>query len=463
MHSTEPKTNDMLDLHRHFGARKVWEKYDVPKSPTVNVTELWCHDETQSTEVESRTISSFDLENWLQEPSSKYIRSEDHTRVFRIVWVGVDSSTHRDSPCNRDLQRLLSVWNLQDGYDYALSCFAGVSALPSEDDGKTRVFTAAYHPKLALAWSHKAAVFSTSTSPHLSSTRSPPQPTTNMVVFAQGEERTNLLAALKSTWSPSLITNPVFPAFLCSLILAEDLDSTLDEIKTVVRKVEARTGHHRFSSRRQVRPAAGELGSLSAEMSGCAAKLANGTRKLKVIEALNSFIVQHETPSSISPSGMISSRANLLTHRAEMQSVDITYVQQRVQVQIAALFHLIAQQDNAIAFETANATRSIAKDSLQDSSSMKMLALVAMFFLPGSFVAALFSAPLFEWDGSGPGAAGGAGGVDGAGGLAVATKPGFKLFWAVAVPLTVVTFALYGMWIWVQKRRMRRRLNVGFV
>ncbi|KAM7192593.1 hypothetical protein V8F20_008802 [Naviculisporaceae sp. PSN 640] len=463
MYSTEQKTtfNDMLDLHRHFGARKVWEKYDIPKSPNVSVTELWCHDETQATEVESRTISSFDLENWLQEPSSKYIHSEDHTRVFRIVWVGVDSSTHRDSPSNRDLQRLLSAWDLQDGYDYALSCFAGVSALPSQDDGKTRVFTAAYHPKLALAWSHTAADVSPPVSPHLESVRSPCRPTTNMVIFAQGEERTNLLAALKSAWSPSLITNPMFPAFLCSLILAEDLDSTLDEIKTVVRNVEARTGHHRFSTRRQVRPAAGELGSLSAEMSGCAAKLANGTRKLKVIEALNSFIVTQETanPGSTTSKGMISSRASLLTHRAEMQSIDITYVQQRVQVQIAALFHLIAQQDNAIAFETANATRSIAKDSLQDSSSMKMLALVAMFFLPGSFVAALFSAPLFEWDGSGTGAAGGGWNA----GLAVATKPGFKLFWAVAVPLTVVTFVLYGMWIWLQKKRMRRRLNVGFV
>ena len=222
-----------------------------------------------------------------------------------------------------------------------------------------------------------------------SPTRIQPATPTNIAIFAENEERTELLAALATKWTPTLIRHSMFPAFLCTLMLSQELDTTLEDIKTVVRNVEARTGHHRFTTRRQTRPAAGELGSLSAEMSGCAAKLANGTRKLKVVEAMHAFILSND------PTSLISHHITLLTHRSEMQGVDTSYVQQRVQVQIDALFHLIAQQDNAIAFETANATRSIAKDSLQDSSSMKMLALVTMFFLPGSFVASLFSAPLF--------------------------------------------------------------------
>ncbi|KAM7210335.1 hypothetical protein V8F06_014286 [Rhypophila decipiens] len=454
-----PKHNDMLDLHRHFGTRRVWERIEVPKSPTIDVTEIWCHDVSDVPAVESRNISALDLDNWLQEPPTKYIHSEDHTRVFRIVWVGVGLTGTRYSPSDRDLQRLLSAWGLQDGYDYALSCFAGVSALPSLDGSRTRIFTAAYHPKLALTWSHTTPNTTKDTPTYLASTAAPAKRTTNMVIFAQGEERRNLLASLNSTWSISLITDPMFAALLSSLVLAQDLDSTLEDIKTVVRNVEARTGHHRFSTRRQTRPAAGELGSLSAEMSGCAAKLANGTRKLKVIEALNSFLADHDASSAPSkPEPIMKSHSSLLSHRAQMQEIDITCTHQRVQIQIGALLHLIAQQDNAIAFETANATRSIAKDSLQDASSMKMLALVAMFFLPGSFVAALFSAPVFDWDSS----AGTSAGAGAGGGLGVPTKPGFKLFWAIAVPLTVVTFGLYGMWIWLQKKRMRRRLNAGF-
>ncbi|KAK1751037.1 hypothetical protein QBC47DRAFT_83446 [Echria macrotheca] len=464
----------MDNLHHHFGSRPVWETWTVDKAPTFQTLELWCDDEGETTKVETRSVPSLSVDNWLHEPSEKYISTTDHTRMLRLVWIGLDSETCRHSPSTRELQRILETWDLERGYDYARSSFAGVSALPPSPSHPTKqVFTATYHPKLAMAWSHD-----TETSQ------------TNMVIFAEGEERTEFARTLRSRWSRALVSHAMFPALVCSLVLARELDGTLDEIKTVVRNVEARTGHHRFSTRRQTRPAAGELGSLSAEMSGCSAKLANGSRKLQVVEALNAFMREHlgeeediphpavetrpktadsygehsflkeidekprpTTTTTESGPAILTHYLGILGHRAAMQQVDTTYVQQRVQVQIAALFHLIAQQDNAIAFETASATRSIAKDSLQDSSSMKMLALVAMFFLPASFVAALFSAPLFDWDGVG--AKGGS--------IGVATKPQFALFWAVAVPLTVATFLMYAAWIVAQKRRMRRRLRVGDV
>ncbi|KAK4183731.1 hypothetical protein QBC35DRAFT_393264, partial [Podospora australis] len=266
-------------------------------------------------------------------------------------------------------------------------------------------------------------------------------PQTNAVVFCEGEERTELRRILSSQWSASLAASPMFPALLSGLMLAHELDTTLDDIKKIVREVEARTGHHRFTSRRETSPAAGELGSLSANMSGCAAKLANGTRKLDLVSAINAFISQHmsETPNSW---------VSLLQHRAAMQQTDLTYMQSRIDVQIRALFHLIAQQDNAIAFDTASATRSIAASSLQDSSSMKMLALVAMFFLPGSFIAALFSTPLFTWE-------------DGQGKMSLGTRPQFALFWAVTVPVTVAVFIMYAVWMCVIKKKDKRRRNKG--
>jgi len=64
-------------------------------------------------------------------------------------------------------------------------------------------------------------------------------PETNLVVFAEGEERKGLLLALQSKWSPSFTSHPMFPAFFCSLMLSQELDTTLDDIKTVVRNVEA--------------------------------------------------------------------------------------------------------------------------------------------------------------------------------------------------------------------------------
>jgi hypothetical protein len=435
----------MYDLYRHYGNRSLWDKYEVPKCPVVEVTEIWVGEDgsPSSALVKTKSVSSADIDSWLQEPPTCSFPDGAYTRAIRLVWVGEDRKGGRVSPSTKALERLTEVWGLEEAVDYARGCFAGVSAL--EQDGDRQVFTVVYHPKLIAAWTQ------TEHSPEST-------PETHAIVFAEGEERAELRRILDSEWSDGSAKHPMFPALLCSLMLAHGLDSTLEEIKAAVREVEARTGHHRFTSRRQTQPAAGELGNLSAQMSGCAAKLANGTRKMKVVEAINEFISQYNAPRLPTPKkkGAIhvavardmdsfsASHFGLLKHRVQMQAVDAAYVQQRVQVQIHALSQLIAGQDNALSFETARELRSIAASSKQDSSSMKMLALVAMFFLPGSFVAALFSAPLFAWDEALAN-----------GGMAVGTKPGFALFWAVAAPLTALVFVLYGVWMCVQSRRER--------
>ncbi|KAK0667087.1 hypothetical protein QBC41DRAFT_141953 [Cercophora samala] len=432
----------MEHVYQHFGKHSLWDKYDVFKCPNFDVTEIWVDAERENNSlVQHRKISSLDVDNWLDEPLRQSFPSlsGSGTRAVRIVWVGRDEGG-RSGPSTRILDQLADTWGLRSAMDYARSSFAGVSACPVRDD--STVFTITYHPKLAVSWSH--AVHSTKTCQ------------THAIIFAEGEERAELSRILKSTWGATLSADAMFPALVCSLMLAHELDSTLDDIKTVVREVEARTGHHRFTSRRETQPAAGELGQLSAQMSGCAAKLANGTRKLKLVEEINHLISQHRSYQTIShktepthPTVGSTAWVSLLAHRATMQQTDLTYTQSRIDIQIRALFHLIAQQDNAIAFDTASATRSIAASSLQDSSSMKMLALVAMFFLPGSFVAALFSTPLFQWD-------------EAAGSpMTVGTRPQFALFWAVTVPITVAVFIMYGVWMWAVKKKDKRRRRKG--
>ncbi|KAL2160690.1 hypothetical protein VTH06DRAFT_886 [Thermothelomyces fergusii] len=440
----------MHDLYRHLGSRSLWDKYDVPKCPVVEVTEVWAEegDSRSRTITETTIISAASIDDWLETTPHRCFPDGNYTRAVRIVWVGEERDGRRVSPSTQTLQGLADAWGLQDAMNYAQSAFAGVSALDPDAEGQT--FTVVYHPKLLVAWRHGRR-------------GGPDSPTeTRVIIFVEGEERSELHRILGSKWSPGTVTHPMFPALLCGLMLAHGLDSTLEGIKTTVREVEARTGHHRFASRRQTQPAAGELGSLSAHMSGCAAKLATGTRKMKVVEAINDFMSQHMNDSAengndtgnqeaaIARTGVAGnhfshSHLGLLRHRVNMQAVDIAYVQQRIQVQLAALFHLIAQQDNAMAFDTARATRRIAASSLQDSSSMKMLALVAMFFLPGSFVATLFSTPLFAWDQAVT-----------SGGIGVGTRPQFALFWAVTAPLTALVFGLYGVWMCCQSRADRR-------
>lgn len=74
---------------------------------------------------------------------------------------------------------------------------------------------------------------------------------------------------------------------------------------------------------------------------------------------------------------------------------------------------------------------------------MKTLAIVTMLFLPGSFISALFSTSMFDWDSVDPSS----------GSIAVRTMPQFGLYWAITIPLTVVTFLFYFFWLRVMKQR----------
>jgi hypothetical protein len=90
----------------------------------------------------------------------------------------------------------------------------------------------------------------------------------------------------------------------------------------------------------------------------------------------------------------------------------------------------------------------IASYSYRDSSSMKTLAIVTMLFLPGSFVSALFSTDFFAWDE-----------VDrNNSDIGVPMTPQMGLYWVITIPLTVVTFALYFLWLGMQKAKKEKEM-----
>lgn len=110
------------------------------------------------------------------------------------------------------------------------------------------------------------------------------------------------------------------------------------------------------------------------------------------------------------------------------------------------MFHIIAQDDAITNYQLSHHMSQTAEFSYRDAASMKTLAVVTMFFLPGSFVSALFSTELFAWDS-----------VDQrASTIGVPTTPQLTLYWAVTIPLTVLTFLLYFLWLWYQKRERER-------
>ena len=102
----------------------------------------------------------------------------------------------------------------------------------------------------------------------------------------------------------------------------------------------------------------------------------------------------------------------------------------------------------------AQDSRLLALAAHRDSSSMKSLAIVTMFFLPGTFVSSLFSIPLFDWDAL----------PDLASAYKLARwRPILTTYLAVTVPLTALTFGIWGLWLYavnVQRRRSSKEAEV---
>lgn len=80
---------------------------------------------------------------------------------------------------------------------------------------------------------------------------------------------------------------------------------------------------------------------------------------------------------------------------------------------------MIAQKDNIVSIR-------LAREGLSDSKAMKTLSLITILFLPGTFVATLFTTDLVSFQDS-----------------AAETRAYIE----VVVPLTVTLIILYGLWL----------------
>ncbi|KAL6231382.1 hypothetical protein BDW75DRAFT_233667 [Aspergillus navahoensis] len=120
-------------------------------------------------------------------------------------------------------------------------------------------------------------------------------------------------------------------------------------------------------------------------------------------------------------------------------------IQTRLELQLNVLYSFVAQTDNRL-----NAR--LAATAGRDSTSMKILAFITTVFLPGSYVAALFSMNMFNWD---------AGAADAessdSGGSTI--SPQFWIYWAVAAPLTALTLTGWALWWSFEKHRYDEHLE----
>ncbi|KAK0099413.1 hypothetical protein ONS95_003517 [Cadophora gregata] len=126
------------------------------------------------------------------------------------------------------------------------------------------------------------------------------------------------------------------------------------------------------------------------------------------------------------------------------------HVQRRTEAFRQLVYQLMAQKDSHTNITIATSSAEIAKaskedsavmrqialDTKRDSSAMKTIATLTMFFLPGTFIAAIFAMPVLEWGDS----------------RTPTIKNGFKQYWIVTLPLTLLVCILWAAVIFLPWR-----------
>ncbi|KAL3445797.1 hypothetical protein BJX65DRAFT_309500 [Aspergillus insuetus] len=145
------------------------------------------------------------------------------------------------------------------------------------------------------------------------------------------------------------------------------------------------------------------------------------------IDALN----KHQARSapaheSIREAGQILSASVQFTKRkSQVLLSDFRFIEKRAQAQMTAVYNHIAQQ--------------IATTSKRDTSAMKAIALLTMFFLPPTFAATFIAMPVFD--------------LSAPSGHPVA-RGTFWLYWAITAPPMCLVLGMYLAYFWYTERRL---------
>lgn len=103
---------------------------------------------------------------------------------------------------------------------------------------------------------------------------------------------------------------------------------------------------------------------------------------------------------------------------------------------------MITQRDSQTTIKISASSATTANLTRRDSAAMKVIAGLTMVFLPGTSVAAFFSMVFFR---------------AGEGGGKLSVDESIWLYAAVAIPLTVLTVAVWAGWLWYKLGNDKQR------
>lgn len=243
----------------------------------------------------------------------------------------------------------------------------------------------------------------------------------------------------------TFIQNKTFLYLFAAKYTVDFLGFRLGELPRQVAEIERHSGHH-DSVLRPVPAIYEKLEIISAK----ATATANLVTYYKIVVShIADELLQHleGTNDKHDPQAKdIYQNITYLRKRARYLSTYLSYLERRTERQITASFHLLNQANAAVNLETARDMKLLALASKHDSSSMKILTAVTTIFLPGAFVATLFSTNMFNWF---------------AGDSELVVSERFWIYWSVTIPLTLITVGIWSGWeLWTLRKATKHQRSL---
>ena len=308
----------------------------------------------------------------------------------------------------------------------------------------------AYNWTLALSWDRERS----------------PNVTSAMLLGVQENELEVLIPALLQS-SQAMMHPMLLPVTICEIISSADsnrINQTADSLHDVgLRTIQIRTtdpGSFQFSCRStsDISLSESEAGSqedtleaaleyLTRSLNAITLSLATHEKRSKAhLSIIKTILSTMPRKDRLNPKEAedwretecgLRRRLNNLQAKQECLLSEVSTGQRTAFEQLQILFNVIAQKDALENFHLATQSNSIAKITKEDSHSMKTIATLTMIFLPVTAVATIFSMGVFDWDNHAKASA------------------SFGIFWAVAVPLTVIVLSVWGSWLYMHARKER--------
>ncbi|KAL9613337.1 MAG: hypothetical protein Q9167_002098 [Letrouitia subvulpina] len=379
-----------------------------PESGDPEVSEVW---------------SSHQPINTQKKPVYDIIHLHDAPPILSVVWIARAADWWSFDLPRKDLEDILNASNLDLAFKYGYFGNQGMRYIhdPTNNKGQSLVCTCRAL-SMGITWVYDLKDGTT---------------------FAVCWSDPFLMPVMKDSLNSirQLAQYALFPAFVAATALLKELKDSIYRIIDEMERIEIRTRHRDYAKRDWTNAATGDYAALSEQLNGFATRLAILERNKAVLtwilDDLTAFQKRRDTTDALCKSSLeeINKFADkylgILKDELDGNSIHLPYLSRKIQIQLQVIFHLITSRETRVSIAVAEDSRALASTTKEDSTAMKTLAIVTVTFLPGTFIAALFDIPVFDWE---------------AKTRTAIVSHRFWMYWAVTIPLTLLTILPLVLW-----------------